>query len=82
MRKMFTKERGVFESLYSSDIDDYIEVEKTPTLFHIGQDYEKEPASKTICKLCRGSEFNVGQGSWYTAIRCTTCKWEVCIHNG
>jgi hypothetical protein len=50
--------------------------------FSIGQGYEKVPAKDIYCGLCKGTEFNVGQGDYFTALRCVTCKWEVCIHDG
>lgn len=52
------------------------------TLFHIGQSYEKKPAETLVCKFCGSTEFNVGSGSYYTAIRCPKCEWELNIHNG
>lgn len=40
------------------------------------------PVDKLECGECGGDEFNVGTASWYTAIRCTTCGWELCVHEG
>lgn len=53
-----------------------------PSTFHIGQCYENTPAVDLICKACGSREFNVAQGSYFTALRCPKCAWEVCIHNG
>lgn len=50
--------------------------------FEIGQCYEDEPAKKLKCKKCGGGKFMVGVGSYYTAIKCENCRWELCIHNG
>jgi len=50
--------------------------------FHIGQCYEEEPASRLECKVCGSKQFIVGQGSYYTALKCPTCLWEICIHDG
>lgn len=50
--------------------------------FHIGQSYESEPAKTLRCLQCGGIEFNVGQGSYFTGIRCVTCGWEACVHEG
>ena len=55
---------------------------KEDDLFHIGQSYESKVASTVYCKHCGGKEFNVGIGSYFTAIRCIKCEWEVCIHDG
>lgn len=54
----------------------------TEDTFHIGQSYEERPAKIVECAKCGGREFNVAQGSYYTAIRCIKCQWEVCIHDG
>ena len=48
--------------------------------FHIG--YGGVAASVLVCKVCGGREFNVGKGSWYTAIKCVKCLWELCVHSG
>ena len=50
--------------------------------FSIGQCYEKTPAKTLICKKCGANTFIVGIGSYFTAIKCKKCKWELCIHNG
>lgn len=51
--------------------------------FKVHQCYEsRKNTSELKCKLCGGSEFNVGVGSYYTAIRCVKCKYEKCIHQG
>jgi ribosomal protein L37E len=51
-------------------------------LFHVGQSYEEGPADTIQCRRCGGKEFNVGQGSYFTAIRCVKCEYELCVHNG
>jgi hypothetical protein len=50
--------------------------------FHLGQLYEDDAAKLIYCKKCKSREFNVGQGSYFTAIRCVNCHWEICIHDG
>ena len=50
--------------------------------FHIGQCFEENKAQPIKCYKCGGGEFNVGQGIYYTAIRCMHCEWECCIHEG
>lgn len=55
---------------------------KQDGLFHIGQSYEKKVADTVFCKGCGGNKFNVGQGSYYTAIRCVVCEYEILIHEG
>jgi hypothetical protein len=50
--------------------------------FHIGQCYEDDAARVLRCTKCKSREFNVGQGSYFTAIRCVNCHWEACIHDG
>lgn len=69
------------------DIDPY-DFQKTvleflpETVFHIGQSYENKVAETYRCKRCGGTEFNVGKGSYFTAIKCVKCLWESCVHEG
>lgn len=62
-----------FESFYKK-------IEDKP--FHIGQSYTNKPARRLACIECGATSFEVGMDDWFTAIRCTSCGWEVCIHNG
>jgi len=50
--------------------------------FHIGQGYEGKPAKALQCRLCGGSQFYVGEGEYFTGIKCIVCEWEMCIHDG
>ncbi len=61
---------------------EYLVEEKKDGEFHIGQCYDEEPAQTLYCKHCGGSEFKVGQGNYFTAIKCKKCEYEVCIHDG
>lgn len=56
--------------------------DKDAAQFHIGQRYEDKTALPLKCNKCGSKEFNVAQGSYYTAIRCVRCEWECCIHAG
>lgn len=55
------------------------EIEEDET-FHIGQVYEDVAATTLECAKCGSRQFNVGMGSYFTAIRCPNCGWELCIH--
>jgi len=50
--------------------------------FQIGQCYDDEPATTLSCTKCGSDKFMVGKGSYFTAIKCPNCKWELCIHDG
>lgn len=50
--------------------------------FTIKQSYDKEPPATLICIKCGGDNFVVGQGAYFTAIKCPVCGWEKCIHDG
>ena len=79
----YTKEKGIHDPYEDSfSLEDLYKIESEPSIFHIGQSYEAFPAKKLACKSCGGDEFNVGGASYYTAIRCTKCEWEDCIHDG
>lgn len=51
-------------------------------IFESKQIYEDETVRSLICKKCGGRVFRVGQGSYLTAIKCVTCRWETVIHDG
>jgi len=53
-----------------------------PTSFHIKQSYDKASPRLLECKICHSTQFMVGQGNCYTAIKCPNCEWELCIHEG
>jgi len=50
--------------------------------FSIGQVYEDKPAARISCQFCGGTQFIMGAASYFTAIKCPTCQWEVCLHEG
>ena len=51
-------------------------------LFHIGQSYQDEACKTYFCVECGSKDFNVGNSSYFTAIRCIKCGWEQLIHDG
>lgn len=51
------------------------------TIFRITT-WDDEPLETLSCVACGGTQFNVGQGSYCTGIRCVTCGWEETIHTG
>lgn len=69
------------KSYIESFEDPYTKIEDDET-FHIGQSYEDMAATTIACAYCGGRTFNVGVGSCFTAIRCPSCEWEACIHEG
>lgn len=62
--------------------DDVLEMKPDDETFSIGQCYDKEAATTLCCRKCKSTEFNVGAGSYYTAVKCTSCDWQLCIHDG
>lgn len=69
------------ESYKSPAWEDVI-IEQRVDEFEIGQVYEDTPAKRLKCRKCGSTEFIVGVGKYYTAIKCPKCKWEMCIHDG
>jgi len=56
---------------------------KPDTPFRLHQSYEKPGSVKQVrCAKCGRSELEVGQGCYFTVIRCPVCKHEACIANG
>jgi hypothetical protein len=71
-----------FDMSYESDEKYMIDRDENRNDFHIGQIYEKKPATTLVCKTCGGYNFIVGQGDYYTAIKCPVCGYECMIHEG
>jgi len=63
-------------------VDEFLVDHKSSNIFHIGQSYEKKVATQQECTKCGSIEFNIAFGSYYTAVRCPKCGWEVCVHEG
>jgi hypothetical protein len=83
MKSSYNIENGLFDWFDIDTLKDLpYKSEDSPTMFHVGQSYESEPANKLICKKCGSDKFNVGKGCCFTAIRCANCEWEECVHDG
>lgn len=76
--------RGLVPANVKVDETEFNPVEEDPdgAPFHMGQIYENESAAPQRCRICKGTAFNVAQGSYFTALRCVKCQWEVCVHEG
>ena len=84
------------EFYYPSNIQERLKISEHDVLFgrnedlleqfnngwHVGQSYEKEPCTQYRCKICGSDKFEVGYDSYFTALRCPNCKYEVCVHDG
>ena len=56
---------------------------KPETEFKEYQVYEHPGDTKSVkCAKCGRIELEVGQGSYFTVVRCPNCKHEACIHDG
>jgi len=80
------EDKSLRDEFYDEDFDyktyrDFASMNED-ALFHIGQSYEEKVVDTLYCKKCGGKDFNVGVGSYYTAIKCVSCQWEVCVHEG
>ena len=70
----------VYCEVWPKENDELLAFDGAGKPFHIGQCYQKEKAQPLKCKKCGGNEFHIGQGHYYTAVRCVRCEWECCIH--
>jgi hypothetical protein len=50
--------------------------------FKLHQSYEKSGDTKQIICKCGCKKFEVGQGSFFTVLRCLKCNIEQCVHDG
>ncbi len=78
-RKEAAIRRRVKASIPDLDLD-YV---KPRRAFRLHQCYESPAEMKEpICTKCKTRDFDVGCGSYFTVLRCRTCRAEVCIHDG
>jgi hypothetical protein len=70
------------KDMYKIEDEDFTVQKPERKDFTIGQSYEVYAATTIICKNCGGDKFIVGQGDFYTAIKCPACNLEMCIHDG
>jgi len=51
--------------------------------FKLHASYEEPGSTKLVmCAKCGATKLEVGQGSYYTVVRCPNCHHESCIHMG
>ena len=50
--------------------------------FEVSKIDEEDPAKSIACAECGSDQFSVAVGSYFTAIKCPNCGWELCIHQG
>jgi len=78
--------KKVDSEIYPPDLEDKMFKDLIKTVeddnFHIGQCYDEIPCKTLFCIKCGSDKFIVGEGDYYTAIKCPICKYEICIHNG
>lgn len=79
MKNNYTTDKGCFDNR-DSDITFYKETNFIK--FHVANSGALEPVQSFQCAICGGTEFNVAQGDYLTAIRCPKCLWETGIHEG
>lgn len=60
--------------------EELIQTVDNDNTFHIGRSYDHRPVALIKCIICGATDFNVGQGSYFTAIKCKNCEYEICIH--
>ena len=70
------------ENYSEPDYEDVIKELPHDRTFIIGQCYDEKAATTLSCKKCSNTAFRVGKGTHYTAIKCTACSWQLCVHDG
>ena len=76
---IYTQEKGLHERPLNSDL---IEYDESSDDFHLEKYRGKDTVSKILCKECRTDKMQVAQANYRTLIKCSNCKWEICIHEG
>jgi hypothetical protein len=49
--------------------------------FNLNQGYDGS-TKQIVCSFCGHDKFYVGQGSYYTVVKCIKCQREECVHDG
>lgn len=62
--------------------EDLIAYDEDSDCFHIGQSYSLNPCDKLVCSKCGCDKFFGGDSDYFTALKCPTCGWEICLHDG
>ena len=75
---------GVARDLGSfSDRDvimEYVLEKKSGDDFHVGSG--DATTVQLVCRLCGADRLMVGQGPYFTAVKCINCGYEVGVHEG
>ena len=50
--------------------------------FHFSRGIGKEKCRTLVCRLCHSEKLRVGQASFFTAVKCDSCGYEIGIHEG
>ncbi len=70
------------EGFKTDEFIDFTPFSKNVEPFHAGQGYENQPARPIECLICKATTFEVALGDHWTGVRCTNCKYEICLHSG
>lgn len=50
--------------------------------FHIVRGTGGVSCSTLVCRICGNENLRVGQGAFYTAVKCDNCDYEIGVHEG
>jgi hypothetical protein len=68
-----------------SDDEDHVDINnvvetRANNSFHVNYVMHYGRCKELFCKICGGNTFNIGRSEYMTALRCTTCLYEIIIH--
>lgn len=66
------------------DLEEVLDIQPRGDFAFTGWSYETEPQETYVCLKCGGDRFVVGcsKDALLTILKCPTCGWERCIHDG
>jgi len=69
---------------YNDDCVDwpFIENPSIPAMHIQGWDSANPSVIVLVCKVCGTDKLQVGRSTYYTAVKCPECEYEICVHEG
>ncbi len=77
------KLQGKLNELSDQDIImEYVIEKQQQNDFHLVSSIDENRCKTLICRICGDDKFIAGQKEYFTSLKCTTCNYEVGIHEG
>jgi hypothetical protein len=82
IHKLNSLQKDIADFTDQDVIMEYVIEKKHRDEFHLVSDEIEKRCATIVCRLCGNDQFVIGQKEYFTAIKCTRCKYELGIHEG